>query len=54
MNQPTVELAVVDLDDKYARERGRVFLPSPDSRPSHPSGVRHSLNATAMLRMRVK
>ena len=26
MNQPTVPLAAVDLDDKYTRERGRVFL----------------------------
>ena len=26
MVQPTVELAAVDLDDKYTRERGRVFL----------------------------
>ena len=26
MNQQTIELAEVDLDDKYTRERGRVFL----------------------------
>ena len=26
MNQPPIELATVDLDDKYTRERGRVFL----------------------------
>ena len=26
MNQPAIELATVDLDDKYTRERGRVFL----------------------------
>ena len=26
MNQSTIELAAVDLDDKYTRERGRVFL----------------------------
>ena len=26
MSQPTIELADVDLDDKYTRERGRVFL----------------------------
>ena len=26
MNQPAIELADVDLDDKYTRDRGRVFL----------------------------
>ena len=26
MNQPDIELAAVDLDDKYTREHGRVFL----------------------------
>ena len=26
MNQPAIRLATVDLDDKYTRERGRVFL----------------------------
>ena len=26
MTQPAIELAAVDLDDKYTRERGRVFL----------------------------